>query len=404
MTPLIAADGAGSMVRRAMTAQLGVHVVEDMLEHGYKELTLPAGAGWRAPDRTQRAAHLATRRLHADRAAEHGRLVSRSRCSSRSRADSDSFAALDSRAAIDSVLRTALPRRRAADAGPRARVPRAPGRPHGHGAHRSLGRERAGRAARRCRARDRAVPRPGHERLLRGLLRARPAAARDWRLGARRSTSSRALRKPNTDAIAAMALENFLEMRDTVRDPKFLLRKELSFELERRFPDRFIPRYSMVMFHHEIPYRGGLRARANSRPAILRELTEHVTIARGDLAWTRMDAAVLERLEPLPLDFACDAPLERDATTERPAGPRCLRRAPGAAPRCKLVQDLDQLADLVRLDQVRLEPRPQRTRAVFVARIRGDRHGGQLRRRRGPARRGPCGSARSRPSPACRCR
>jgi hypothetical protein len=26
-----------------MTAQLGVHVVEDMLEHGYKELTLPAG-------------------------------------------------------------------------------------------------------------------------------------------------------------------------------------------------------------------------------------------------------------------------------------------------------------------------------------------------------------------------
>ncbi len=63
------------------------------------------------------------------------------------------------------------------------------------------------------------------------------------------------LRKPDTDAIAAMALENFLEMRDTVRDPKFMLRKELSFELERRHPDRFIPRYSMVMFHHEIPYR-----------------------------------------------------------------------------------------------------------------------------------------------------
>ena len=43
LAPLIAADGAGSVVRRAMTGQLGIRVVEDMLEHGYKELTLPAG-------------------------------------------------------------------------------------------------------------------------------------------------------------------------------------------------------------------------------------------------------------------------------------------------------------------------------------------------------------------------
>jgi len=43
LAPLIAADGAGSVVRRAMTGQLGVRVAEDMLDHGYKELTLPAG-------------------------------------------------------------------------------------------------------------------------------------------------------------------------------------------------------------------------------------------------------------------------------------------------------------------------------------------------------------------------
>ena len=52
-------------------------------------------------------------------------------------------------------------------------------------------------------------------------------------------------RKPNTDAIADMALENYVEMRDTVRQPKFALQKELAFELERRFPTQFIPRYSM---------------------------------------------------------------------------------------------------------------------------------------------------------------
>jgi hypothetical protein len=58
-----------------------------------------------------------------------------------------------------------------------------------------------------------------------------------------------AARVPNTRAIATMALENYLEMRDTVRDAKFQLRADVSFELERRFPGKFVPRYSMVMFH-----------------------------------------------------------------------------------------------------------------------------------------------------------
>jgi kynurenine 3-monooxygenase len=73
-------------------------------------------------------------------------------------------------------------------------------------------------------------------------------------------------REPDTAAIAAMALENYTEMRDTVLDPGFIRRKAMAMELERRFPDRFIPRYSMVMFHPEIPYaeaqrRGALQAR-----------------------------------------------------------------------------------------------------------------------------------------------
>ena len=50
-----------------------------------------------------------------------------------------------------------------------------------------------------------------------------------------------------------MALDNYIEMRDGVLDPKFALKKELSFELERRIPSHFIPRYSMVMFHENIP-------------------------------------------------------------------------------------------------------------------------------------------------------
>ena len=61
-------------------------------------------------------------------------------------------------------------------------------------------------------------------------------------------------RRPNTDAIAAMALENYQEMRAGVLAPDFARRKRLAADLERRFPGRFIPRYAMVMFHPEIPY------------------------------------------------------------------------------------------------------------------------------------------------------
>ena len=91
-----------------------------------------------------------------------------------------------------------------------------------------------------------------------------------------------AARKPNTDAIAAMALDNYLEMRERVADPKFQLQQALSLELERRFPQRFIPRYSMVMFHHEIPYRTAQRARCRYRRELLAELTAGaVASARG---------------------------------------------------------------------------------------------------------------------------
>jgi len=60
-------------------------------------------------------------------------------------------------------------------------------------------------------------------------------------------------RRPNTDAIAQMALENYIEMREAVLDPEYRKRKAEAEELERKDPN-FIPRYSMVMFHPEISY------------------------------------------------------------------------------------------------------------------------------------------------------
>lgn len=94
-------------------------------------------------------------------------------------------------------------------------------------------------------------------------------------------------------AIAQMALENYIEMRDTVRDPMYLRRKALAMELERRFPDRFIPRYSMVMFHPEIPYSEALR-RAAVQDEILAEL-DHGRLA-GKVDFARAGALIAERL------------------------------------------------------------------------------------------------------------
>ncbi len=76
----------------------------------------------------------------------------------------------------------------------------------------------------------------------------------------------------NANAIADMALDNYVEMRDRVRDPDFVLLKKLAFELERRLPDHFIPRYSMVMFHPEIPYAVA-QQRGAAQQALLRKLT-----------------------------------------------------------------------------------------------------------------------------------
>ncbi|HUI60031.1 MAG TPA: NAD(P)/FAD-dependent oxidoreductase, partial [Steroidobacteraceae bacterium] len=80
-------------------------------------------------------------------------------------------------------------------------------------------------------------------------------------------------RRADAEAIARMAVENYSEMRAAVLDPGFVRRRALALELERHFPDRFIPRYSMIMFHPEIPYGEALR-RGTIQERILLELDQ----------------------------------------------------------------------------------------------------------------------------------
>src|SRR5581483_2930332 len=103
-------------------------------------------------------------------------------------------------------------------------------------------------------------------------------------------------RRPNADAIAVMALENYVEMRDSVADAHFLLMRALERELAARHPGRFVPRYWMVTFSR-VPY-----ALAHSRGEIQREILRELTVGKRDLAdidFARADSLVVERLSPL---------------------------------------------------------------------------------------------------------
>lgn len=55
-------------------------------------------------------------------------------------------------------------------------------------------------------------------------------------------------RRENTEAIAEMALANFIEMRDKVASPVFRLGKRVEHALERLLPGRYVSRYELVSF------------------------------------------------------------------------------------------------------------------------------------------------------------
>jgi kynurenine 3-monooxygenase len=120
------------------------------------------------------------------------------------------------------------------------------------------------------------------------------ADAKDWPSLFAQFTAKR---QPDTESIARMAVENYEEMRSGVRDPSFQMQKKLSLELEARHPTRFIPRYSMVSFHAEIPY-----SEAERRGAIQQRILVEALRGRQELSglnYDAIDTLIRAELEPL---------------------------------------------------------------------------------------------------------
>jgi kynurenine 3-monooxygenase len=105
-------------------------------------------------------------------------------------------------------------------------------------------------------------------------------------------------RKVNTDAIADLAVENFVEMRDRVADPRFLFRKKVELALQAKYPQLFVPKYAMVTFHR-IPYAMALK-RGQVQDRMLTDLCEPIE-RMEDLDWSKADRLIRSELTPLEL-------------------------------------------------------------------------------------------------------
>ena len=93
------------------------------------------------------------------------------------------------------------------------------------------------------------------------------------------------VRRDNTEAIAEMALDNFVEMRDKVASPVFRSSKAVEHFLERRAPSLYVSRYELVSFsttpYADIARRVRLQHRALVTAAGL------VALGAGVVAWRR---------------------------------------------------------------------------------------------------------------------
>jgi kynurenine 3-monooxygenase len=105
-------------------------------------------------------------------------------------------------------------------------------------------------------------------RILNQLIEAHDA---DWEKIFNEFTAGR---KPNADAIAVMAEENFYEMRDAVADPVFQRKRELETRLEQNFPDYF-SKYSMVTFREDLPYTVA-KEKGNAQDKLLMEICARI--------------------------------------------------------------------------------------------------------------------------------
>jgi kynurenine 3-monooxygenase len=96
-------------------------------------------------------------------------------------------------------------------------------------------------------------------------------------------------RKPNSDAIADLAVGNFIEMRDLVTHPDFILQKKIEAHFSQLHPDKWLPLYSMVTFT-DLPYSHALK-QGQKQDAIMKKVLS--SIADIETKWNSKEVEQL---------------------------------------------------------------------------------------------------------------
>ena len=105
------------------------------------------------------------------------------------------------------------------------------------------------------------------------------------------------VRQPDTNAIATMALENYIEMRDSVADPHYLAKRELGALFTARAPQHYMSRYRLVSFTH-LPYAYALE-RGRAQDALMERLLRGATTV-ADIDADAAVVALRTEMPPLP--------------------------------------------------------------------------------------------------------
>ncbi|XXF77875.1 NAD(P)/FAD-dependent oxidoreductase [Myxococcaceae bacterium GXIMD 01537] len=289
---LFGTDGANSVVRQALTRRPGYRATQEPLSHGYKELTIPAGPGG-AFQMEKNALHIWPRGAYMLIALPN--LDGSFTCTLFLPFEGPvSFASLDSPERVRAFFEEQFPDVLALIPGLVEDFFR---NPTGHMVTvKSAPWHLGGAAVLLGDAAHAIVPffgqgmNCGFEDCveLDACLDAQPR----WEEAFTRFS---ARRKTQADAIADMAVENFIEMRDSTAQPRFLLEKGVEKVLLNAFPGEFVSRYTLVSFSR-VPYRLAYEVGAIAG-GIVSELAEGLARPE-DVDLARAGRLIRERLAP----------------------------------------------------------------------------------------------------------
>lgn len=95
-----------------------------------------------------------------------------------------------------------------------------------------------------------------------------------------------ATRKINTDAVAALSMDNYHEIQCDINDLQFNLKKQIEQELMHRYPGRYVSKHVLVMFTNT-PYSTA-RAHGVLQTELLEQISSKISSIR-DIDWQKVD-------------------------------------------------------------------------------------------------------------------